>query len=214
MFDLEQSITNWRQQMLAAGIQTPVPLEELELHLREEIEQQMKAGLSASDAFNLASEKVGQGNLLKNEFTKAGGRNKMERRKLAGYFYAAILGVYVLAMTGAMFKNHLSDGEWLAGLAAQATLLSSSYLLWRIGRQIFPFIGSRRIQSTVGLLGGISGAVWFIVFAWLILPRCDFTTGQLMVAVLWAMVPTMVLPTTAFLFLEKSENHPTAAAGK
>ena len=37
MFNLEQAIAEWRQQMLATGIQTPVPLEELEIHLREEI---------------------------------------------------------------------------------------------------------------------------------------------------------------------------------
>ncbi len=30
MFDLENAIADWRRQMLAAGIQTPVPLEELE----------------------------------------------------------------------------------------------------------------------------------------------------------------------------------------
>ena len=37
MSDLEQSIAEWRKQMLAAGIETPVPLEELEIHLREDI---------------------------------------------------------------------------------------------------------------------------------------------------------------------------------
>ena len=46
MFDLEKAIADWRRQMLAAGIKTPVPLEELESHLREEIEQQMKSGLT------------------------------------------------------------------------------------------------------------------------------------------------------------------------
>ena len=53
MFDLEQSIADWRQQMLAAGIKTPVPLEELEIHLREEIERQMKSGLNEQDAFEI-----------------------------------------------------------------------------------------------------------------------------------------------------------------
>ena len=42
MLDLEQSIAEWRRQMLAAGLKTPVPLEELESHLRDEIEQQTK----------------------------------------------------------------------------------------------------------------------------------------------------------------------------
>jgi hypothetical protein len=45
MFDLEKSIAEWRTQMLAAGIKTPVPMEELEIHLREEIEQQMAADI-------------------------------------------------------------------------------------------------------------------------------------------------------------------------
>jgi len=30
MFNLEQSIADWRRQMIAGGIKTPVPLEELE----------------------------------------------------------------------------------------------------------------------------------------------------------------------------------------
>ena len=30
MFDLEKAITDWRKQMLAEGIKTPLPLDELE----------------------------------------------------------------------------------------------------------------------------------------------------------------------------------------
>jgi len=37
MFNLEPSIAEWRRQMLAAGVKTPVPLEELESHLRDEL---------------------------------------------------------------------------------------------------------------------------------------------------------------------------------
>jgi hypothetical protein len=73
MFDLENSIADWRKQMLAAGIKTPVPLDELENHLREEIERQMKSGLSEQEIFNSAIQKIGQVGLLKTEFKKAGG---------------------------------------------------------------------------------------------------------------------------------------------
>jgi hypothetical protein len=51
MFDLEQSIAEWRRQMLAVGIKSPVPLEELEIHLREEIERRMKAGSDEKEIF-------------------------------------------------------------------------------------------------------------------------------------------------------------------
>src|SRR5271157_5070374 len=56
MFNLEQSISEWRRQMLAVGIKTPVPLEELESHLRDEIEQQMRSGLNAQQAIEIKSE--------------------------------------------------------------------------------------------------------------------------------------------------------------
>ena len=70
MFDLEQSIADWRQQMLAAGIQTPVPLEELELHLREEIERLKKSGMDERTAFEKAVHQTGQPLSLKKEFNK------------------------------------------------------------------------------------------------------------------------------------------------
>jgi hypothetical protein len=70
MFDLERSITEWRREMLAAGIKTPVPLEELESHLREEIQQQMQLGLDAQKVFENAVKKIGQANLIKSEFQK------------------------------------------------------------------------------------------------------------------------------------------------
>jgi hypothetical protein len=60
MFDLEQSIAEWRQQMQAAGIRTPVPLEELEIHLREDVERQMRSGFSEQEAFSSAIKKIGQ----------------------------------------------------------------------------------------------------------------------------------------------------------
>lgn len=75
MFDLEQVIVNWRNQMLAAGIQSPVPLEELEIHLREEIEQQMKLGLSGQKAFEISLQQIGQAQPLKTEFKKIGAGN-------------------------------------------------------------------------------------------------------------------------------------------
>jgi hypothetical protein len=70
MSDLEKSITEWREQMLAAGIKTPVPLDELENHLREEIERQMKSGLNEQTALEIAIQTIGQANTLKLEFGK------------------------------------------------------------------------------------------------------------------------------------------------
>jgi len=71
MLDLEQKISKWRQQMLAAGIKAPVPLEELEEHLREEIEQQMSMGLDEQKAFEISVQQIGQPKTLDGEFKKS-----------------------------------------------------------------------------------------------------------------------------------------------
>src|SRR5271154_6758117 len=72
MFDLERSIANWREQMLAAGIQSPVPLEELESHLRDEVAQEIASGSTAQLAFEIAVQRIGRAGALKAEFKKDG----------------------------------------------------------------------------------------------------------------------------------------------
>jgi hypothetical protein len=85
MFDLEMAIAQWRQQMLAAGIKTPVPLEELEAHLQEDIEQQVRAGTESSRAFEMAVRHMGEAVELRKEFRKTGNAKRMILRKLKGF---------------------------------------------------------------------------------------------------------------------------------
>ena len=116
MFNLEQSIAEWRRQMLAAGIKTPVPLEELEIHLREEIEQQLKSGLNEQDAFTASVQKIGQAHAVQSEF------QKVETSREVIRFIVANLGI-VLMLVGfsgfglpllilAAMDEILQQGHW------------------------------------------------------------------------------------------------------
>ena len=89
MFDLEEKISEWRRQMLAAGIKSPVPLEELEAHLREDIEQQARAGIEVSRAFEMAVRQVGNPVELRKEFVKTGTQRWLMLRKLKGFLLGA-----------------------------------------------------------------------------------------------------------------------------
>jgi hypothetical protein len=84
MFDLEQAIANWRRQMQSAGIKAPAPLDELELHLREEIERQMDAGMNGQAAFENAIQSMGQPATLQHEFAKAGAAKGTSLQSLKG----------------------------------------------------------------------------------------------------------------------------------
>jgi hypothetical protein len=211
MFNLEQSITEWRRQMLAAGINSPIPLDELENHLREDAALQLREGLSAEQAFDLAAKRIGQPGALKTEFKKV--RNPEERRrqkKAAGIIFTAIYGFYGLAMGWLIVKHTSTLNERLSGFAALAATLLLLFAAWKIVPRFFPVIASKQAQTAMGLVGGVSGMSWFLAFAYLILPRLELTPERLFVAVLWAMIPVMVLPAVAFVGLDKNESRRTA----
>ena len=112
MFDLEQSIAEWRRQMLAVGIESPVPLEELEIHLREEIERRMKAGSDEKEIFDAAAQKIGQVKPLKIEFEKIDAGNWNHPLAWAAWF----------SFVASFFLPGYADGRgWqCAGLSATA----------------------------------------------------------------------------------------------
>lgn len=70
MFDLNQSITEWRRQMAAGGIKSPKVLDELESHLREDVERRIQSGAPLERAFQEATRQIGAAKDLKLEFGK------------------------------------------------------------------------------------------------------------------------------------------------
>jgi hypothetical protein len=194
MFDLEQFIADWRHQMLAAGVKTPVPLEELELHLREDVEEQRKSGLSEPQAFAAAVRRIGPGKTLNAEFTKCGCLRE-RREELLKYL---ALGCSFLAYGGfklmwfrAFLKSDAGLAWRLAGWAdiALSGLIVISLLNWRRTRRAFSVIGSHRACLTAGVVFGLVAVVgWAIIFVAsgnFLLPYVNFTQGAMLVIVAW-----------------------------
>ena len=94
--------------MLAAGIKSPVPMDELELHLREEIEREMKSGLSLNEqeAFHFSVLKFGEGHAVRNEFKKSE-RTFMKRTLLVllGIF-GVLFGTAFILPALAWYRDH------------------------------------------------------------------------------------------------------------
>ena len=125
MFDLEQVIADWQREMLAAGIKTPVPLEELESHLREEIQQQRKLGLDERRAFEISVQKIGQPELLENEFQKSEKAFMKTTIKIGVGTLGALIGAALMVPGSIQLHNELAVangklGLWLLGLVSLA----------------------------------------------------------------------------------------------
>ncbi len=87
--------------MLTAGIKTPVPMEELEIHLREEIERQIKSGLGEQKAFEISIRQIGQPKRLEREF------NKSERKHMKRTLII-LLGIFAVLFGPAVFLPALA----------------------------------------------------------------------------------------------------------
>jgi hypothetical protein len=114
---------------LAAGVETPVPLEELESHLREDVEKQMQRGVGAQLAFEAAVLRIGQASEIKNEF------DKTYRAQWSGKFWwiwlwigsfglvvtviMNLVGRCVIHRRSSVFFSHQWWADWLP-----------SYIVW------------------------------------------------------------------------------------
>jgi hypothetical protein len=121
MFDLEKSIADWRKQMRAAGIKASMPLEELEIHLREEISHFVASGKSEAVAFEIAVTRVGNPGTVGSEFRK--NNSQVSRSGLIGLTIwlvaAAVLLIIIL--------NQRAHAKWNPLLAAHIFSVTMGY---------------------------------------------------------------------------------------
>lgn len=99
MFDLDQAIGEWRRQMRSGGIKSRVLLDELESHLRDDVEEQVRSGLDAMHAFDASVRSLGPPTELRSEFEDANSHLNPEehmKRKLRNIL--AILAIIAVEM--------------------------------------------------------------------------------------------------------------------
>lgn len=176
MFDLEQAIAEWRRKMIAAGIKTPVPLEELENHLREEMETQMRSGLAADRAFALAVERIGDATRLREEFEKAADpfNVRMRKRLRAFAFFCALAFPYtVLPIQWIIFqrqgKIEITGLEWFLAFGS----IIPTLLFIPAGRFV-----ARHVPVTI--------KEWLMALVWVTVLFVGAVLMRLLWSVLWA----------------------------
>jgi hypothetical protein len=153
MFNLEQAIADWRRQMLAAGIKTPVPMEELEGHLRDDVEQQMKLGSNARQAFEEAVQRIGQAPELKREFKKVSAPMEMQKIvKLAGVICVGIALFCPLFIFLPLLLDHrFFFVPKMLSVAVYATTVTTIVLSWKYNHKFLPVIRNQLVRRAVGM---------------------------------------------------------------
>jgi hypothetical protein len=173
MFNLDQAIVEWRRQMATGGIKAPSILDELESHLREDVEQQTRMGINAECAFEVAVKKIGPANALRNEFKKSSVAGVLEKLMIAIAVLFVAFGVFLSTVT--IFFCYPSVGERLMGFTAMGLIIATA-CCWPAFVPLLPIIPwkrKRRIIEVACLLGGFGLCTFYVQ---LILPH--FERGQ------------------------------------
>lgn len=210
MFDLNQSITEWRKKMVAGGIKTPAVLDELESHLREDIELRIKSGTSEREAFDAAVQKIGDSDLLKAEFAKVAGGKEARFGKVLGIACCLVaLPLPLLAVPNFLMIRELPAGLRVLSLVA-ILLTFLSVASWRFSHKFLPVIHSRRIRLAMSVGCGLAGLIWLYAFGALlpsvIVPHLFTGSAEMNIhpafimgtSILWAIALTAVLGAIAY----------------
>src|SRR5262245_14160983 len=128
MFDLEANIRAWRESLAKSLGNRKEVLDELENHLREEMQRLIMTGLTPEQAWQTAVSRLGTVDQLTREFGKVPTR---PGRWLPGLVIAAFYGIAMLAF-GALMLLRLGDRSVLL-LAHVATILAGYLAVFAFG---------------------------------------------------------------------------------
>jgi hypothetical protein len=199
MFNLEHAIAEWRQQMVEGGIDSSTTLDELEGHLRDEVERQTKFGTDASHAFANAVKRIGPPTTIKAEFKKV---ETSIPRWFMRYYCGWVPVFYLCLASYILLKAPMSSGERASGFAA---VWLFCLLIRRVPQyhRFLPVISNRRLRLAIQFGCFLIWMAPVGVFVNLILPQLNLTLGQEVVAFQWVMTSSAPL-TGIFLGLDEA----------
>jgi len=195
MFDLERAIADWRREMRTAGLKASDLLDELENHLRDEIERQTRSGSAPEKGFQFAVRQIGSLPALQAEFAKAHYPAPGSLRKIAAVAYSVEVLAYTALQMRLLWKSAPASSELWLGVAGLAVTLCAASAGWRLVPRMMSVISNQTLRSSMAIAGNLLTLVWMAIYAWLVLPRFDFTPGQFATAFVWALLPMLIAPT-------------------
>ncbi len=168
MFNLEQAIAKWREKMLSAGIKSSASLDELESHLRDDIDYQLIKGWSLEQSFHIAIEQLGSPTVLKTEFRKVrpSKGDPMNHNRI----YTAVLGIFAVY---------------------NSIIIAAGFYYWCVLGQTNEPMG-RYSSWALNLMFALTCICTVLIVATLVARRKDHKLGELLSRVLnWLMLAVL-----------------------
>src|SRR5260370_26980561 len=129
MFELERAISDWRREMQCRGIKGAETLDELESHLRDDLEEQVRSGMEIQQAFDAVRGRIGQSDSLGLEFKKIRFAELFRELKNALFTLLGVPNYNLITNMNTSFSSSEVEARWASYIKA-STLLAPSSILW------------------------------------------------------------------------------------
>jgi hypothetical protein len=129
MFKLEKAINGWRREMQSRGIKGAETLDELESHLRDDLEEQVRSGMQIQQAFDMARAHFGKTGSLETEFEKIRVTEFFYRLKNALLTFIGVRNCNLITNMNTSFSSPEVEARWASYIKAGA-FLAPSLILW------------------------------------------------------------------------------------
>jgi hypothetical protein len=171
MFDLDQPIAKWRQQLVAAGMTTPEVLDELEKPSARRDSAAIEKRKNFARSFGTAVQNLGTAPALKNEFRKIKDPISIVERLMIGISVFLVIFIVLLSgLTAVLCYAHWA--ERLVVAAAVVCILIVAFS-WRKVVPFLPLISNAGARWAAGLACIASGIIASSLFCNFILPRFE-----------------------------------------
>jgi hypothetical protein len=163
MFDLDKAVAAWRKNLRAAGMENRTLLDELENHLREEVERQRNCGSTELRAFEIAVRQIGDAGQLKSEFKKISQTPVVLERIMIGISILVVgFGIFLSTVMIVLCLN--GWGDRLVASVAVVCALVVAYG-WRHAVPFLPVIAGAGKRCVVGfgcIAAGVGVCTFFV----------------------------------------------------
>lgn len=176
MHNLEKSIAEWRETMMAAPGVSQETVDELETHLREEVNQLVRSGMAEPEAFQRAVTQLGGARTIASEFRKLDQPTWLPVKVITGIGIVAALGcafLLIVRLDTGRSSFLLASHVFMVTLGYTTTFLVGALGICFVGQRCFSDFSPLRMRSltrtTFGLgcvaaglsaVGVILGMVW------------------------------------------------------
>jgi len=129
MFELEQAISDWRRELHSRGVKGAETLDELESHLRDDVEEKVRSGMEIQQAFESACARIGLSEPLRSEFKKIRLIVLFRQWKNALLTLFDVSNYALVTNMNISFPTPNVEARWASYLKA-GTFLAPSLILW------------------------------------------------------------------------------------